>query len=138
MATIYRQLALVILTLGILVSGVCVSAPASAQDAQQEGEQAEGEQGEGESAEGEEAQQDEQDPEAQGPSLRRGNRMEFDARLIRGESAGSGAVFLFERGQRPLPSMIDKRKSFLRDTVGSVLGSQWAAKFKEAQSQDTE
>lgn len=73
-----------------------------------------------------------------GPSLRRGNRMEFDARLIRGESAGSGAVFLFERAQRPLPSMIDKRKSFLHGTVDSELGSRWAHKFDEAQKKKSD
>ena len=35
--------------------------------------------------------------EAPNATLQRGNRMEFDGRLIRGETAGSGAVFLFQR-----------------------------------------
>lgn len=95
--------------------------------------QADGEEGEG--VEGE-LVDGEQGEESAAPSLRRGNRMEFDARLIRGESAGSGAVFLFQRAQRPLPSMIDKRSSFLRDTVDTLLGDSWAEKFDEAQSQN--
>ncbi len=73
-----------------------------------------------------------------GPSLRRGNRMEFDARLIRGEAAGSGAVFLFERAQRPLPSLISKRKSFLHGTVDSELGRRWAKKFDDAQKKESD
>jgi hypothetical protein len=126
------------LSLVLLAVGLCLSAPASAQDNDQtEEEQTEEEQTEEEQAEEEQAQQDQAEQD-QASSLRRGNRMEFDARLIRGESAGSGAVFLFERGQRPLPSMINKRKSFLRDTVGSVLGTNWAEKFEQAQSQDSD
>jgi hypothetical protein len=136
MTTLHRKLA-PSLFVALLAAGLCLSMPALAQDTdstegeQTDGEQAEGEQ-EGDATEGEQAQ------ETQGSSLRRGNRMEFDARLIRGESAGSGAVFLFERGQRPLPSMITKRKSFLRDTVGSVLGNEWATKFEEAQSKESD
>jgi len=76
--------------------------------------------------------------ETASPSLRRGNRMEFDARLIRGEGAGSGAVFLFQRAQRPLPSMIHKRTSFLRETVDTLLGDSWAEKFDDAQSQNAQ
>lgn len=122
-----RTWMLVVMVLGLLAAG-----PAAAQDdgEQADAETAEGE-GEGESAEGE--QQGDT-----GPTLRRGNRMEFDARLIRGESAGSGAVFLFERAQRPLPSMIKKRTSFLRDTVGGTLGEEWAAKFDQARSEDSD
>lgn len=131
---------------GLLVCGALVglAGPAWAQDSGdatskkakkgeegQNGEQADGEQADGEQADGEQTAQ-------QGPSLRRGNRMEFDARLIRGESAGSGAVFLFERAQRPLPSMIDKRTSFLHDTVDSVLGNRWAKKFDDAQQEESD
>lgn len=121
----------IFLTLVFSAAGLCLSAPASAQDTDSaDGEQAEGQE---DGAQGGEAGQQDQ-----ASSLRRGNRMEFDARLIRGESAGSGAVFLFERGQRPLPSMINKRKSFLRDTVDSVLGDEWASKFDKAQSKDSD
>lgn len=76
--------------------------------------------------------------EAAAPSLRRGNRMEFDARLIRGEGAGSGAVFLFQRAQRPLPSMINKRTSFLRETVDTLLGERWAEQFDAAKRQNAQ
>ncbi len=127
----------------VLLVGLLVAGPAAAQDG---GEQADAENTEGENAEGENAEgQGEGEESAEGEqqantgsSLRRGNRMEFDARLIRGESAGSGAVFLFQRAQRPLPSMIKKRTSFLRDTVGSVLGDDWATKFDKAQTDDSD
>lgn len=55
-------------------------------------------------------------------SLRRSNVMEFDARLVRGERAGSGAVVLFDRGQRPLPPLTRRRKRFLDPTLAVVLG----------------
>ena len=84
---------------------------AQAQDAQGGEQASEGDQQEA-SAEG-------------GGTLRRGNRMEFDARLIRGETAGSGAVFLFQRAPRALPSMVPLRKSYLDGTVDEVLGEQW-------------
>ena len=49
-------------------------------------------------------------------------RMEFDARLVYGETAGSGAVILFERGQRQLPPLTKQRTRFLSATIESVLG----------------
>jgi hypothetical protein len=85
-----------------------------------------------------ETQDEAQDDEQSGSSLQRGNRMEFDARLIRGESAGSGAVFLFDRGQRPLPSMIERRRSFLRGTVDSALGQRWAKQFEQARDEQSD
>lgn len=63
--------------------------------------------------------------DAGGGSLQRSNRMEFDARVVRGEAAGSGAVFLFERAPRPLPSMVARRTTWLDDTVRDVLGADW-------------
>ena len=53
-------------------------------------------------------------------NLRRSNRMEFDARLIRGETAGSGAVVLFDRGQRVLPQLTKARTRFLDDTLAEM------------------
>jgi hypothetical protein len=50
------------------------------------------------------------------------NRMEFDARLVYGETAGSGAVILFERGQRELPPLTEQRKRFLAATTEPVFG----------------
>ena len=57
-----------------------------------------------------------------GGSLRRSGRMEFDSRLVRGETAGTGAVVLFNRGQRRLPELTDRRRSFLAPTVREVYG----------------
>lgn len=67
-------------------------------------------------------------------TLQRGNRMEFDARLIRGERA-SGAVFLFQRATRPLPSMVKRRTSYLDDTVATTLGEGSAVEFRKNQSE---
>ncbi|MEM6959069.1 MAG: hypothetical protein AAF645_25535, partial [Myxococcota bacterium] len=60
-------------------------------------------------------------------SLQRSNRMEFDARLVRGETAGAGAVVLFSRGSRPLPPLTGERRGFSRRTVRDVIGSRDAA-----------
>ena len=56
-------------------------------------------------------------------NLRRSNRMEFDTRLVRGQTAGAGAVVLFNRGSRPLPPLTGERKGFTRETVRDVLGA---------------
>jgi len=69
--------------------------------------------------------------EAASATLQRGNRMEFDGRLIRGETAGSGAVFLFQRVPRPLPSMVKTRTSYLSDTVQEVLGDGGTEQFEK-------
>ncbi len=68
-------------------------------------------------------------------SVQRGNRMEFDGRLVRGESAGAGAVFLFERAPRPLPSMVALRSTFLQDTVREVFGSATSDSVGEVDSE---
>lgn len=65
-------------------------------------------------------------------SMQRGSRMDFDGRLIRGQHAGAGAVFLFERVPRHLPSMVDKRRTYLRETVRRVLGAPYASSFDAA------
>jgi hypothetical protein len=54
-------------------------------------------------------------------TAQRSNRMEFDARLVYGETAGSGAVILFERGQRQLPPLTKQRTKFLAATTEPVL-----------------
>lgn len=69
-------------------------------------------------------------PSDDGGSLQRSDRMEFDARLIRGQRA-SGAVFLFQRAPRELPSMVERRRTFLEASVRSVLGTSWAETFVE-------
>jgi hypothetical protein len=129
------------LTLGLPAPALAEDNEAREKKADEESEddeQVDGEAGAVETADGETGEMGKEQAQAAVPSLRRGNRMEFDARLIRGESAGSGAVFLFQRAQRPLPSMITKRTSFLRDTVGSLLGDEWAEKFDEAQTQNAD
>lgn len=60
-------------------------------------------------------------------TLRRSNRMDFDARLVRGETAGTGAVVLFSRGNRRLPNLLERRRGFLRPTVEEVMGTQGRA-----------
>ncbi len=56
-----------------------------------------------------------------GPSLQRSNRIEFDARLVRGEKA-SGAVYLFQRAPRRFPSLVDLRRRYLERITEPVLG----------------
>lgn len=61
-------------------------------------------------------------------SLRRSNNLEFDARLVRGQRAGAGAVVLFNRGSRPLPPLTGERRGFTRATVVDVLGPEALAR----------
>lgn len=49
-------------------------------------------------------------------ALKRGERIEFDARLIQGQTAKAGAVYLFERASSNLRSMVKDRVSF-RDRI---------------------
>ncbi|MBN1656633.1 MAG: hypothetical protein JXA30_22870 [Deltaproteobacteria bacterium] len=65
-----------------------------------------------------------------GASALRSNRMEFDARLVYGETAGSGAVILFDRGQRDLPPLTRRRKRFLSATTESVFGSKDELRYR--------
>lgn len=90
---------------------------------------------EDEGEEGEVDEEEEEEAEATTATLQRGNRMEFDGRLIRGETAGSGAVFLFERAPRPLPSMVSTRRTYLFETVGTVLGEEAAKDFENARAE---
>lgn len=60
-----------------------------------------------------------------GAAAQYSHRMEFDARLVYGETAGSGAVILFERGQRQLPPLTEQRKRFLSATVEPVFGKKY-------------
>jgi hypothetical protein len=55
-------------------------------------------------------------------ALRRSNRMEFDERLVKGQAAKSGAVYLFKRVPRRLPGLVPMRKSYRRRIVEPVLG----------------
>ncbi|MCP4606114.1 MAG: hypothetical protein GY847_37315 [Proteobacteria bacterium] len=57
-------------------------------------------------------------------SLRRSNRMEFDERLVKGQAAKSGAVYLFKRTPRRLPGLVPMRRSYRKRIVEPVLGDQ--------------
>ncbi len=73
-----------------------------------------------------------------GTPLRQSNRMEFDARVVRGETAGSGAVILFERGPRHLATLTERRHIFLDATIQPVLGKKAAEapRLKHGKSTD--
>jgi hypothetical protein len=64
---------------------------------------------------------------AAGSGMRHSRHMEFDARLVRGETAGTGAVVLFDRGERQLPRLTRLRDRFLRATIEPVLGKREVA-----------
>ena len=55
-----------------------------------------------------------------GQELRRGEKVEFDARLIQGQTAKAGAVFLFERVSSDLSSMVKERRSYRREIIEEV------------------
>ena len=50
------------------------------------------------------------DPQARG--FRRSSRLEFDERLIMGQSLRSGAIYLFERKDSEIQSMLKVRKDY--------------------------
>lgn len=58
--------------------------------------------------------------DAAATGLRRSNRVEFDARLVRGEKA-SGAVYLFHRAPRRLPALVKLEPDYLDPIVVPVL-----------------
>lgn len=55
-------------------------------------------------------------------ALQRPARLEFDDRLVRGQSADVGAIYLFERKPRPLPPLVPVRRSFRDHSVAPLLG----------------
>ena len=55
--------------------------------------------------------------------LRRSGRMEFDERLIKGQAAKSGAVYLFKRIPRHLPGLVPMRRSYRARIVEPILGA---------------
>jgi hypothetical protein len=55
------------------------------------------------------------------PSTVRGpTRIDFDDRLIQGQSNKSGAVYLYDRKELKIRSMIKKRDNFRDEIVGSL------------------
>lgn len=58
-------------------------------------------------------------PAANG-ALRRGARVEFDGRLVQGQTAKSGAIYLFARKRSELRSMVKERSNYRREILGTV------------------
>lgn len=55
-----------------------------------------------------------------GPGVRGPTRIDFDDRLIQGQSNKSGAVYLYDRKELKVRSMIKKRDNFRDEIVGSL------------------
>ncbi len=54
------------------------------------------------------------------PAVRGPTRIDFDDRLIQGQSNKSGAVYLYDRKELKIRSMIKKRENFREEIVGSL------------------
>jgi hypothetical protein len=54
------------------------------------------------------------------PATRGPTRIDFDDRLIQGQTNKSGAVYLYDRKELKVRSMIKKRENFREEIVGSV------------------
>jgi len=61
-------------------------------------------------------------------SLVRSNKMEFDERLVKGQAAKSGAVYLFKRVPRTLPELVAMRRSYRRRITEPLLGERALSK----------
>lgn len=61
-------------------------------------------------------------PAAEGgaPAVRGPTRIDFDDRLIQGQTNKSGAVYLYDRKELKIRSMIKKRENFREEIVGSL------------------
>ncbi len=57
----------------------------------------------------------------EGGSLRRSGRMDFDERLVKGQGARSGAVYLFKRTPRKLPELVALRTTYRERILQPVL-----------------
>jgi hypothetical protein len=53
-------------------------------------------------------------------ALRRGGRVEFDGRLVQGQTAKSGAIYLFARKRTQLRSMVEERKHYRKEILRTV------------------
>jgi hypothetical protein len=54
------------------------------------------------------------------PGFRGPARIDFDDRLIQGQTNQSGAVYLFDRKETGITSMVNRRKSFRNLTIQTV------------------
>ena len=52
--------------------------------------------------------------------LRRGARVEFDGRLVQGQTAKSGAIYLFARQRSELRSMVKERENYRKEILRTV------------------
>lgn len=59
-------------------------------------------------------------PAAAPPPTRGPTRIDFDDRLIQGQTNRAGAVYLYDRKELKTRSMVKKRESFREEIVGSV------------------
>jgi len=55
-----------------------------------------------------------------GSALRRGARVEFDGRLVQGQTAKSGAIYLFARKRSELRSMVKERTSYRKEILRTI------------------
>jgi len=62
-------------------------------------------------------------------SLRRGGRVEFDGRLVQGQTAKSGAIYLFARKRSELRSMVQERVNYRTEVLRTVF-SGWETSKK--------
>ena len=53
-------------------------------------------------------------------NLRRGGRVEFDGRLVQGQTAKSGAIYLFARKRSQLRSMVQERVEYRKEILRTV------------------
>jgi hypothetical protein len=56
-------------------------------------------------------------------AVRGPNRIDFNERLIQGQTNKSGAVYLYDRKELKTPSMIKKRESFREETLATIYGN---------------
>jgi hypothetical protein len=54
------------------------------------------------------------------PSLKRARHMEFDERLIMGQSLKSGALYLFERKDSEIQSMLKIRRDYRQELLAPL------------------
>jgi hypothetical protein len=62
-------------------------------------------------------------------ALRRGGRVEFDGRLVQGQTAKSGAIYLFARKRSELRSMVEERTHYRKEILRTVYPS-WSKEVK--------
>ncbi len=62
-------------------------------------------------------------------ALRRGGRVEFDGRLVQGQTAKSGAIYLFARKRSELKSMVEERTNYRKEILRTV-DTNWSKEAK--------